>query len=1234
MPIAFKPKTKTVADPQPTQQALGTDQTTAAVQPFAGTVTRPTMFGKTATTVKPKLTLKPTAQQPFKPAAEAAAAGGGGGGAAAPAVDPMVALLQATGATAAATALELGAKTAVVADTAVDPRLKGLQSRIEAETTLLQYTEAKPTPYVPEDRMPFSRTIAARFPVFELPKATSNEIDPNACSTQTLQTYKYQAFVREYMRQESPYRGVLVYHGLGSGKTCTSIAAAEALYGAGKQKVIVMTPISLKENFLNEIMKCGFRHYRLKNVWQRFPLSSKATELFAEQVVGIPRALIDQIKRRDADKQVIWMPNLSRPDSEANYDELKPWEQSAIREQLYATIQNKITFIGYTGVSEAKLKDMAMTKPSPFDDAVVVIDEVHNLTRLMAGKLDAYLVPSKRAIYEPITTEPLDLKRKTVDQRYNRGYLFYRLLSQAKNCKIIALSGTPIVNQPVELGILGNMLHGYFQSFNAPMPNSPEAQRRLTEVLRTHPRVDFFELNKSFQTVFVTLFDEGILKKFDTDGNFVGVEYVGVAEAGLSTIQELFADLDAKLTPEGIRLGKPTFEAMPLLPPTTEEFNNNFVDPLNVSIKNGLVFGKRMSGLVSYYRGSKKDLMPEVVKDEVVDCPLSTFALPQYQAARMREIENAPKGGKKTVGQELQELEQKESASYRFRSRAACNFAFPKGIDRPFPGSDKEVEAEAEQAAELYGDGVTNLAEDEESVAAAEEAESARRAAEESDSNSNSGSSGSNSDSSGSNSGSSVSNSGSSGSNSNSEDEGAAGGGGGQRVALSYQQRLAKALERLRAMAPTVFKIDDAAPENEQLQTYSRKFYEMYKRIMASPGSSLVYSTFKTVEGLGVFSMALDTNGFAPIRLTGPDTDLDLAPESKQSLLRSPDQPRYIVYDGSASIRRRQVFINIFNMQLEKLPTKIAAFFKQAALKPLVDTANKQGQVCRVFMITGAGAEGLSLRNVRTVHIMEPYWNKVRTDQVKGRAVRICSHSDLPYSPDPAQNQRTVEIYTYLASFAPGAQIDRTIELNDGNITSDQHIQALANGKDKIATEFLSEIKRSAVDCLLNYQDNKENTTAVPCYTYTGTIQDFLYDPRLSEDIKKTTLLARGMAAATAAAGGGGGGAAATAAAGGGGGAAATAATAATTGLPARPRIRVGAKPAATAAAAAEAATAPGAAAAVTQVREYPTAKGKTYYGIIQADGRELLFKEKEGTGAAVGEVKLVDGKRKPGFFK
>ena len=59
-------------------------------------------------------------------------------------------------------------------------------------------------------------------------------------------------------------------------------------------------------------------------------------------------------------------------------------------------------------------------------------------------------------------------------------------------------------------------------------------------------------------------------------------------------------------------------------------------------------------------------------------------------------------------------------------------------------------------------------------------------------------------------------------------------------------------------------------------------------------------------------------------------------------------------------------------------------------------------------MITASGAEGISLKNCRYVHITEPYWHPVRIDQVIGRARRICSHEHL----DPSL--RNIKVFLYL----------------------------------------------------------------------------------------------------------------------------------------------------------------------------------------------------------------------------
>ena len=66
------------------------------------------------------------------------------------------------------------------------------------------------------------------------------------------------------------------------------------------------------------------------------------------------------------------------------------------------------------------------------------------------------------------------------------------------------------------------------------------------------------------------------------------------------------------------------------------------------------------------------------------------------------------------------------------------------------------------------------------------------------------------------------------------------------------------------------------------------------------------------------------------------------------------------------------------------------------------------GQQCVLLLATQSGAEGISLKCVRQVHIMEPYLNNVRIEQVIGRARRIASHVKLP------KDQRNVTVFKYI----------------------------------------------------------------------------------------------------------------------------------------------------------------------------------------------------------------------------
>ena len=85
-------------------------------------------------------------------------------------------------------------------------------------------------------------------------------------TNEKLSLLTHQKIVRDYMNLYTPYRGLLLYHGLGSGKTCSSIAIAEGMKDA--KKIIVMTPASLRSNYMSELKKCGDSIYKKNQYWE------------------------------------------------------------------------------------------------------------------------------------------------------------------------------------------------------------------------------------------------------------------------------------------------------------------------------------------------------------------------------------------------------------------------------------------------------------------------------------------------------------------------------------------------------------------------------------------------------------------------------------------------------------------------------------------------------------------------------------------------------------------------------------------------------------------------------------------------------------------------------------------------------------------------------------------------------------------------------------------------------
>jgi hypothetical protein len=182
-------------------------------------------------------------------------------------------------------------------------------------------------------------------------------------------------------------------------------------------------------------------------------------------------------------------------------------------------------------------------------------------------------------------------------------------------------------------------------------------------------------------------------------------------------------------------------------------------------------------------------------------------------------------------------------------------------------------------------------------------------------------------------------------------------------------------------------------------------------------------------------------------------------------------RPRYIIYTGAQSSDEKRILLQLHNADVAALPPTLAA---QCTTMLAGAPDNRDGRICRVFMISSSGAEGISLFNTRQVHIMEPYWNNVRLQQVVGRAIRLCSHMNLPWE------DRVVDVYTYLSVFpkkkegAEHVQDEKAKKLMmvDKGLTTDQMIYNIAMKKQKLADGLYEIAQTAAVDCQLHFHEH------------------------------------------------------------------------------------------------------------------------------------------------------------------
>ena len=842
----------------------------------------------------------------------------------------------------------------------------------------------------------------------------------------------HQKIVRDYINIYTPYRGLLLFHGLGSGKTCSSIAIAEGI--KNDKKVLIMTPASLKDNYVEELKKCGDYMYKKNQFWEF--IDTKTNPQYVEYLSTILKLPQEYINTNGG----AWFINVKK---EPNYDILNFEDQKKINSQLDKMINYKYQFISYNGLRSSHLNGMTYGGTiNPFSNKVIIIDEAHNFISRIVNKLT---------------------KKTSLSMR------LYNYLMDAENCKIILLSGTPIINYPNEIAILFNILRGTIRSYNCKLvlDKKTMTKEKIEDIFKKANilnYVDLIEYNALNYEITITQNPFGYVKS-DTNKNKLAYS------SDVLTSDEFIQKIKGALEAQSLKImgNKININGYKALPDNFDDFKALFISPNN-SINNPSMFKMRIIGLTSYFRSAQEQLMPKYNHAnsndfKIIKIPMSDFQFGVYEEARVQERKleesNKKKKSKKTkIGAQGDDIYSDSVSTYRIFSRAFCNFVFPKpDIRRPMPNNDETLEAALGVIGSLNDDELVgkNLSEDViDNLSISEKLDAIDGKYDADDIT-------------------------------DLEKDAAT-----QKMGdLSYGKRIVEALKDLEKYASKYL-------SKTGLQSYSPKFLHILENIIDADhkGIHLLYSQFKTLEGIGILKLVLKENNFAEFKIKKNESGEYIL----NILSEDMNKPMFASYTGSETPEEREIIKNVLNSNWKLVPSSLVK-----TLQTISDN-NNLGQIIKVLMITSSGAEGISLKNVRYVHITEPYWHPVRIHQVIGRAKRICSHSDLP------KELQTVNVFLYLMVFSEQQLTsDLSIELRLKDIskkdkkkviTSDEYLYEISSIKEEINASLLQSVKESAIDCSIHTRASSSEKD-VKCFVIGNPSESkYIYTPNIDAQDK------------------------------------------------------------------------------------------------------------------------------------
>ena len=893
----------------------------------------------------------------------------------------------------------------------------------------------------------------------------------------------YQLLVQKYLAVETPYRGLLVYHGLGTGKTATAISLAEGL--SSQMKINTMLPASLRIEFIKEIQKWGTNELNKDNTWKYYSLKTLLNENMLEDIKEkylidqkmialivsqsqreLQKKIIQNTNINDHDKEIsimkekvkelkgIWLPDKKGKllsDYEKDKLDYQQYEKEMILQQINLLIEKKYNFIHYNPFPNFKDKKgnaYEEGEDEENEDQFLQEDEIEKLNthnQKLVSQFDKKLKHNikKYNIDSPFYKEVIvidevhNLVRAILNNR-KPAKIMYDWIVNAVDVKLVFLSGTPVINKPSEIAILYNMLKGLIHIYHFTIKTTmkfKDIDKKLNELFYDEPTpIELFFIQEKKGKIIFSVIQEtsGFESLFNKEKNIVYT-----IKNNDSTFQQfidvIYDKLHKVFKENDISPSKEEYETL------TEKDMKSIIRGKKRIFDTDLniVFNQKQTLFTMNEENKNIDMTNN---DNFMEYFFeSTLKIPQRKRTLLKRmlmglttyypIDRSNIVDMPTVIDP--EINHPMYQSYSISNQMNIVPCLMSQLQFEKYSSWWTAEKSMDLFKRLGGRNMYNAGDEthhyqirtRQTCNMVYRNEDFRTDADDIK-----------------------------------EEE-------KRKVYNSLlQNKSLEVNEELNILSPKMF----------QIMKHMDKFMKQTDEGKVPTGKILFYSDFRSDSGSEAFELVLKANGYEKFDPMKPQTT---------------KKKRYTFITGSESNEEKRISKAYFNDENDP------------------DKKNKYGEYIQIMIITSSGAEGISLSCVRQVHILEPYWNYVRINQVFGRAIRMKSHMDL------LKENRNVEQYIYLSMIPKGDNIqsvyneikdlvtwnipdlktedikseivkssnrslkeliDMIIKINNdsNNKTADQLLFDIMERKYNISTEINDIIKEASLDCIPHTRDD------------------------------------------------------------------------------------------------------------------------------------------------------------------